>query len=82
MENPDYFALFAQYEAETDPQIRANLITQIYQFNEILIPAEIELFGYMQDDYVENNPGYINTEYNSYVGVYIDDDGNYSGVYP
>lgn len=72
MPKPDYAALFAQYEVETDPIVRAQLWELIYNFTPpnplppgeviedyLLTPEEEELFGYVLNDYVENNPGYI-----------------------
>lgn len=75
MPKPNYAALFAQYEVETDPAIRAALWEQIYDFSPpdplpegesiedyLLTDAEKELFGYVLDDYVEPNPGTLITD--------------------
>ena len=57
--NPDYDALFAQIAVETDPVIKQQLIDQAYVFNEPLTAHEKELFAYVYDDYIEDNPGYV-----------------------
>jgi hypothetical protein len=75
MPKPDYAALFAQYEVETDPAIRAQLWDLIYDFTPpdplpegetiedyLLTDAEKELFGYVLDDYVVPNPGTLITD--------------------
>jgi len=72
MAKPDYAALFAQIAIETDPAVKADLQTQAYTFTPpdplpegetvddyLLTPAEIELFNFTVDDYVEDNPGYV-----------------------
>jgi len=70
MPKPNYLAIAAQLETETDPAIRASLLAQLYDFSPpsplppgesiedyLLTPEEDELFGYVNDDYVEPNPG-------------------------
>lgn len=70
MPKPDYAALFALYEAETDPVVRQQLYDLIYDFSPpdplpegefiedyLLTEAEKELFGYVLNDYVVPNPG-------------------------
>ena len=72
MAKPDYLSLFAQLEATTDPVQRQALLDQLYVFtipsplpegetveDYLLTPAEIEKFAYVEDDYVEPNPGTI-----------------------
>ena len=72
MPKPNYLALFAQLEVTTDPVERQALIDQIYTFappsplpegesieDYLLTDEEIEKFGYVEDDYVEPNPGTI-----------------------
>lgn len=81
-ENPDYVQLFSQLENETDPIIRDQILTQIYQFNQPINEDVAQLFSYMYDDYVENNPGIQGNSFSSYVGVYINQQGEYSGIYP
>lgn len=83
MPKPDYAALFAQYEIETDPVIRAQIWEQVYDFSPpvplpegetiedyLLTPHEKELFAYCYDDYVENNPGYIEG-FDGSTGLYV-----------
>ena len=55
--NPDYAALLAQIAAETDPVLKQALINQAYQFNTELSNTEIQLFEFVDFDYVEPNPG-------------------------
>ena len=43
--------------------------------------AETEKFEYAAFDYFDNNPGYINSVYVSYVGVYFNANGTLSGIY-
>lgn len=75
MPKPDYAALFALYEAETDPVVRQQLYDLIYDFSPpdplppgetiedyLLTPEEEELFGYVLNDYVEPNPGTLLTD--------------------
>lgn len=71
MPKPDYAALFAQLETETDPVIREQLLEEVYTIGPpfpipegetyedyLLTPHEKELFAYLYDDYVVDNPGY------------------------
>lgn len=75
MPKPNYAALFAQYEAETDPVVKQQLYDLIYDFSPpvplppgetiedyLLTPEEEELFGYVLNDYVEPNPGTLLTD--------------------
>ena len=70
MPKPNYLAIAAQLETETSPEGRASLLTQLYNFSPpsplppgesvedyLLTPEEDELFGYVDNDYVEPNPG-------------------------
>lgn len=72
MPKPNYIALFAQLETETDPIQRQLLLDQIYDFSPpsplppgesiedyLLTPEEDEKFAYVEDDYVEPNPGVL-----------------------
>lgn len=43
--------------------------------------ADVDAGSYFSSDYVVNNPGYDNGIYVSYVGVYIDENNNYTGTY-
>lgn len=59
MANPNYAVLLAQIAAETDPVLKQQLIDQCYVFLGELTLEEIELFEYCAFDYIENNPGYV-----------------------
>ena len=72
MPKPNYLALFAQLEVTTDPVQRQALLNQLYDFappvplpegetveDYLLTDDEIEKFAYVEDDYVEPNPGTI-----------------------
>jgi hypothetical protein len=76
MTKPNYALLLNQIAQETNPIIKQQLIEQCYVFTEELTEEEIELFGYVQDDYIENNPGLVGNNLKSYVGVYYDEDNN------
>jgi hypothetical protein len=44
--------------------------------------ADMDFAAYMYSGYVENNPGYDTTnKYISYVGIYINEAGEYSGTW-
>lgn len=59
MANPNYALLLAQIAAETDPVAKAALIAQCYIFEDTPTLEEQELFEYCAFDYIENNPGYV-----------------------
>lgn len=81
--NPDYATLLPLYAAETNPVLKQILKEQIEEVNEPLSNTEIILFEYVEPGYIEGNPKYdANGVFTSYVGVYIDQEGNYSGIYP
>jgi len=74
MPKPDYLGIALLLETETDPAIRASLLAQLYDFSPpsplppgesiedyILTPEEEELFGYVDNGYVEPNPGTLIT---------------------
>lgn len=80
MPKPNYLAIAAQLETETDPAARASLLAQLYDFSPpsplppgesvedyLLTPEEDELFGYVDNDYVEPNPGTLLEEGESFV---------------
>ncbi len=88
MAKPDYISIAAELAEEIDPIIRQQLEDQFYDFSPpdplpegeeiadyILTEEEIELFEYCDFDYVDDNPGYPNDIYSSYVGVYFNDLG-------
>ena len=80
--NPLYQEGLITIVAEEDPEVKALLIAEIYQFLVELTPEEKAPFGYMEPDYVENDPGIVGNAFSSYVGVYINQEGDYSGEYP
>ena len=59
MANPNYALLLAQIAAETDPVVKAALIAQCYVFEDTPTLEEQELFESCAFDYIENNPGYV-----------------------
>ncbi len=67
---PDYASLLSFIGRETDAEVDEALTQQAFIFVETLTPAEISLFGYIQDDYISNNPGYEGGVYKAYVGMY------------
>lgn len=80
MPKPNYLAIAAQLETETDPAVRASLLAQLYDFSPpsplppgesiedyLLTPEEDELFGYVDNDYVEPNPGTLLEEGEAFV---------------
>jgi hypothetical protein len=79
MTKPDYKTLLAQIAQETDPVRKQELIDECYVFTEELTDEEKELFGYMNDDYVEKNPGIAGNMFSSYVGIYINQEGERTG---
>jgi hypothetical protein len=80
--NPNYALLLQQIAQETDPVIKQQLIDQCYVFNEPLTSEEAALFDYCEPGYIDKNPGIVGNSFASYVGVYINQQGEYSGIYP
>ena len=80
-DNPNYADLFALLAITTDPILRQELEDQIYQFNAPLTPEEAQLFDYVYQDYIINNPGIQGNSFSSYVGIYISQEGEYTGDY-
>jgi hypothetical protein len=80
--NPNYALLLQQIAQETNPTIKAELIAQCSVINEPLTEEEIALFDYFEPDYIDKNPGIIGNSFSSYVGVYISQEGEYTGDYP
>ena len=67
--NPDIAGLLQQAAAETDPVIKAQLTARAYAVTAPLSEEEKSLFGYLQNDYIENNPGLVGNRQTSYVGI-------------
>ena len=72
--NPDIAGLLQQAAAETDPVRKAQFTARAYAVTAPLTDEEKSLFGYLQDDYIENNPGLVGNRQTSYVGVVGSDD--------
>jgi hypothetical protein len=72
--NPDIAGLLQQAAQESDPVIKAQLTARAYAVTAPLTDEEKSLFGYLQDDYIENNPGLVGNRETSYVGPSTLDD--------
>ena len=72
--NPDIAGLLQQAATETDPVRKAQLTARAYAVTAPLTDEEKSLFGYLQDGYIENNPGLVGNRQTSYVGVVGSDD--------
>lgn len=79
MANPDYATLLPLIAAETDPVAKQALIDQCYVFEEELTDAEIDLFRYFYDGYIEDNPGYINGVWSGYIHKHYSPIGEITG---
>lgn len=82
MSKPNYRELLAQIAAEQDPVEKQRLIDLCYQFVfDDINDDDIELFSYLEEDYVVPNPGYepygpaTSDVYAAYVGLYYSDEG-------
>lgn len=75
MAKPNYAELLSQIAIETDPVIKAALISQCYVFTEELTAEEKQLFNYCNDGYILYNPGLVGNSIKSYVGTYYNEDG-------
>lgn len=74
-ENPDYVSIFDELEVTSDLVRRQELIESAYKFNQPLEDFEKELFSYVLDGYIDNNPGVQGNSFSSYVGVYFSNTG-------
>ena len=68
MAKPNYSSLLSQIAAESDSDAKQLLIDQCYIFNLELTTAEKDLFNYIADDYIADNPDNNNV---SYIGEYL-----------
>ena len=68
--------------AETDPILKKQLLDLAYTVTAPLSEEDRQLFEYVNFDYIDTNPGIIGNTFSSYVGIYIDQSGEYTGVYP
>ena len=80
--NPLYSEGLTTINVEEDPVIKVLLTAEIYQFLVELTPEETALFDYCEPGYIDKNPGIVGNSFASYVGVYINQQGEYSGIYP
>jgi hypothetical protein len=46
-----------------------------------LTDEQVEIFNYIEGDYIENNPGYVANTFTSYVGIFYSPTGEISGVF-
>jgi hypothetical protein len=67
--NPDIAGLLQQAAAETDPVLKEQLTARAYAVTAPLSEEEKSIFGYLQNDYIENNPGLVGNRQTSYVGT-------------
>jgi hypothetical protein len=58
----------------------ANLVNG-YTFDDVPSPQETEIFEYSSYEYFAQNPGYVDNNFVSYVGVYFDANGVQSSIY-
>ena len=76
--NPLYREGLAVLAGETNLTVKEALSAEIFQFLVTLTPEERDVFNYVADDYIENNPGIVGNAFASYVGIYINQQGEYS----
>jgi len=73
--NPDYRTGIEVLNGETNEIVVDLLKSEVYQFIQDLTDEERDAFNYLNSGYIANNPGIQGNSYKSYVGVYIDDNG-------
>lgn len=74
--NPDYRTGIQVLNGETNEIVIDLLKNQVYKFVQELTDEEKDAFNYLSSGYIENNPGIQGNSFKSYIGVYIDDEGN------
>jgi hypothetical protein len=74
-DNPVYREGIEVLNAQTNALVVQLLREEIYTFVRELLPEEYEAFNYLNSGYIVNNPGIQGNTYKSYVGVYINDNG-------
>ena len=81
MANPDYLAIAEQIKnTAVGSAARAALVAQLYVFEEPLTEAEEDIFGFIDRDYFEDNPGDDDAgNFVSYIGVYYNQAGANTG---
>ena len=76
MANPNYATLLAQIAAESDATAKQALINQCQVFETTPSESEQNLFNYVENGYVETNPGTADdSSFSAFVGVYYNDAG-------
>ena len=77
-QNPNYKKGLELIAKQTYPNTISALTSEIYTFVQVDEDA-VGVFDYFESGYVEANPGIKGNSYKSYVGVYINDDGENTG---
>lgn len=74
--NPNYLRLLPLIAEESNTEVIEALTAETYIFAEELDTTDIQLFSYLNDGYVEPNPGLNDANtYVAYTGVYFSDTG-------
>ena len=76
--NPLYKEGLELLAKETDQTVIDALSAEIYQFLVTLTPEERDVFNYVSDGYIDSNPGIVGNAFSSYVGIYINQQGEYT----
>ena len=81
MANPNYLDIAEQIKnTAVGSAARAALVAQLYVFEEPLTEAEEDIFGFIDRDYFEDNPGDDDAgNFVSYIGVYYNQAGANTG---
>lgn len=80
--NPLYKEGLRVLAGETDNLVIEALSSEIYQFLVTLTQEERDVFNYITDGYIANNPGIVGNSFASYVGIYINQEGENTGGNP
>lgn len=81
-ESPPYLEGLTAIAQESDEDVKNALKEKVFIFVKDLGPDEISLFDYVEEGYIEANPGIKGNAYASYVGVYFSDTGEVTGDIP
>ncbi len=68
---PVYSTLLSRIATEADPVEKQKLIDECYDFSQPLTKEEEDLFNYVSDDYLVDNPGTTT----AYIGKYYGENG-------
>lgn len=79
--NPNYAKGLSILTGITNETVKTELSNEIYTFGPNITEEEISLFDYFKSGYVESNPGQYLGVFSSYVGVYINEDEEYTGQF-